>query len=496
MIDKNPILSCENLNKYFGPTHAVNNVSFTLNIGDIFGLVGENGAGKSTLINIIGGGCVPESGNLFYKGSEVKWKRSSDALKNKIAVVHQNPLLVSSLSAADNIFLGKELTKGIVVDEKEMLEKAKLLLKKYPLFSESNLDKLVSDLTLDERTILEILKAFSYEPDILILDEPTASLPKRASEILLKLITDLSKKNEMSFIYISHKLEEAIEICNRIMVMRNGEKIGILKKEEASRDLLIKMMINRDFAHFYPKKSEKIGNPILQIENLSLPEIKNINININEGEIVGLYGLTGAGMVEIALSIFGLKDFTEGVISINEEKLDKIKISDLIKRGVYLIPPDKHIFGLFNTFTVSENITIAHLAYLLPELVIYKKKEDMMAEEQANKFGVKFGRIDQLINELSGGNQQKIILTRWLFKECKLLILIDPTVGIDVGAKQDIYELLRNLTKDKKGVMIVSSDINETIGIADRIYTMRRGKITAELNKDSITQENILENIL
>lgn len=496
MIDKNPILSCENLNKHFGPTHAVNNISFTLNIGDIFGLVGENGAGKSTLINIIGGGCVPESGNLFYKGSEVKWKRSSDALKNKIAVVHQNPLLVSSLSAADNIFLGKELTRGIVVDEKEMLEKAKLLLKKYPLFSESNLDKLVSDLTLDERTILEILKAFSYEPDILILDEPTASLPKRASEILLKLITDLSKKNEMSFIYISHKLEEAIEICNRIMVMRNGEKIGILKKEEASRDLLIKMMINRDFAHFYPKKSEKIGNPILQIENLSLPEIKNININVNEGEIVGLYGLTGAGMVEIALSIFGLKDFTEGVISINEEKLDKIKISDLIKRGVYLIPPDKHIFGLFNTFTVSENITIAHLAYLLPELLIYKKKEDMMAEEQANKFGVKFEGVDQLINELSGGNQQKIILTRWLFKECKLLILIDPTVGIDVGAKQDIYELLRNLTKDKKGVMIVSSDINETIGIADRIYTMRRGKITAELNKDSITQENILENIL
>lgn len=496
MIDKNPILSCENLNKHFGPTHAVNNISFTLNIGDIFGLVGENGAGKSTLINIIGGGCVPESGNLFYKGSEVKWKRSSDALKNKIAVVHQNPLLVSSLSAADNIFLGKELTRGIVVDEKEMLEKAKLLLKKYPLFSESNLDKLVSDLTLDERTILEILKAFSYEPDILILDEPTASLPKRASEILLKLITDLSKKNEMSFIYISHKLEEAIGICNRIMVMRNGEKIGILKKEEASRDLLIKMMINRDFAHFYPKKSEKIGNPILQIENLSLPEIKNININVNEGEIVGLYGLTGAGMVEIALSIFGLKDFTEGVISINEEKLDKIKISDLIKRGVYLIPPDKHIFGLFNTFTVSENITIAHLAYLLPELLIYKKKEDMMAEEQANKFGVKFEGVDQLINELSGGNQQKIILTRWLFKECKLLILIDPTVGIDVGAKQDIYELLRNLTKDKKGVMIVSSDINETIGIADRIYTMRRGKITAELNKDSITQENILENIL
>ena len=490
------IFACNNLNKHFGATHAVNNISFTLNRGDIFGLVGENGAGKSTLIKIIGGECIPDSGNLFYKGSEVKWTKSFEALKNKISIVHQEPLLISSLNAANNIFLGKESTKGIFLNEEEVLKKTRLLLKKYPIYPELILDKQVDELSLDEKVIVEILKALSYEPDILILDEPTASLPKRTSEMLLKLLKDQGKEKNKTFIYISHKLEEAIEVCNKIMVMRNGKKIGILEKEEIDRNLLIKMMINQDLTQFYPKKSENIGNAVLQVENLSSKILKNINIKVKAGEIVGLYGLLGAGMNEIVLSVFGINDFKEGVIFVNGEKLHKVEVLGMINRGVYLIPPDKHKFSLFDSFTLCENITVAHLHDIFPKFLMSKNKENEIAENQAGKFNIKYKNINQLINELSGGNQQKIILARWLFKECNILILIDPTVGIDIGAKRDIYNLLRNLTKNKKGVLLVSSEINEIAGISDRIYTMRRGEITAELKKDQITQENILKNIL
>ena len=496
MKNKEPILACTKLNKSFGPTHAVDDISFTLNQGDIFGLVGENGAGKSTLIKIIGGECIPDSGNLFYKGSEVRWVKSFQALKNKIAIVHQEPLLVSSLSAADNIFLGKESTKGIFIDEEKILKKTRLLLKKYPIYPELILDEPVDSLLIDERVVIEILKALSYEPNILILDEPTASLPKKSSEVLLKLLKDQSKEKNITFIYISHKLEEAIEICNKIMVMRNGKKIGILDKEEIDRNLLIKMMINQDLTQFYPKKSENIGNTVLQVKNLVSEKLKNINIQVKEGEIVGLYGLLGAGMNEIALSIFGISDFEEGTLFVDGKKLHKVEVLDMINRGVYLIPPDKHKFSLFDSFTLDENITIAHLYEIFPQFLISKSEENKIAEKQAAKFNIKYRSINQLINELSGGNQQKIILARWLFKECNLLILVDPTVGIDIGAKREIYNLLRNLTNSKKGVLIVSSEINEIVGISDRIYTMRRGEITAELKKDEITQENILKNIL
>jgi len=496
MKNKEPILACTKLNKSFGPTHAVDDISFTLNQGDIFGLVGENGAGKSTLIKIIGGECIPDSGNLFYKGSEVRWVKSFQALKNKIAIVHQEPLLVSSLSAADNIFLGKESTKGTFIDEEKILKKTRLLLKKYPIYPELILDEPVDSLLIDERVVIEILKALSYEPNILILDEPTASLPKKSSEVLLKLLKDQSKEKNITFIYISHKLEEAIEICNKIMVMRNGKKIGILDKEEIDRNLLIKMMINQDLSQFYPKKSENIGNTVLQVKNLISEKLKNINIEVKEGEIVGLYGLLGAGMNEIALSIFGISDFEEGTLFVDGKKLHKVEVLDMINRGVYLIPPDKHKFSLFDSFTLDENITIAHLYKIFPQFLISKSKENKIAEKQAAKFNIKYRNTNQLINELSGGNQQKIILARWLFKECNLLILVDPTVGIDIGAKREIYNLLRNLTNSKKGVLIVSSEINEIVGISDRIYTMRRGEITAELKKDEITQENILKNIL
>ena len=496
MKNKEQILACIKLNKSFGPTHAVNDISFTLNQGDIFGLVGENGAGKSTLIKIIGGECIPDSGNLFYKGSEVKWTKSFQALENKIAIVHQEPLLVSSLSAMDNIFLGKESTKGIFIDEEKILKKTRLLLKKYPIYPELILDEPVDKLLIDERVIIEILKALSYEPNILILDEPTASLPKKSSEILLKLLKDQSKEKNITFIYISHKLEEAIELCNKIMVMRNGKKIGILGKEEIDKNLLIKMMINQDLTQFYPKKSENIGNTILQVENLSSETLKNVNIKVKEGEIVGLYGLLGAGMSEIALSIFGINDFKEGTLFVDGEKIHKVEVLDMINRGLYLIPPDKHKFSLFDSFTLGENITIAHLYEIFPKFLMSKSKENEIAEKQSGKFDIKYRNINQLIDELSGGNQQKIILARWLFKECNLLILVDPTVGIDIGAKREIYNLLRNLTNNKKGVLIVSSEINEIVGISDKIYTMRRGEITAELNKDEITQENILKNIL
>jgi ABC-type sugar transport system ATPase subunit len=297
------ILTCTKLNKSYGVTHAVDDVSFALKRSEIFGLVGENGAGKTTLIKIVGSECVIDSGKIIYKDSEVKWKKPFDALKNKIAIVHQFPLLVSSLNAGDNIFLGRESAKNTIVDEADILEKTRSLLEKYPIYPELNLDVKVEDLSLYEWEIIEILKAFSYEPDILILDEPTAILPGKISDALLKLLKKESRENNKTIIYISHKLDEAIELCDRIMVMRGGKKIGILKKEEANRNQIIKMMINQNLTEYFPKKSENIENTVLQVENLNTENLKNINIEVKAGEIVGLYGLLGAGMNEIALSI-------------------------------------------------------------------------------------------------------------------------------------------------------------------------------------------------
>ena len=496
MTTKEIIISTKNINKSFGATHAVVNLDINIEKGEIMGLVGENGAGKSTLIKLLGGEHTVDSGQIIYENMPVSWKSSAEALKKGIAIVHQHPLLVSSLGAAENIFLGKEFVQGFFVDNPKGIEEATKLIKQYPIYADLDLEKPAREMSAGEKEVVEILKALSYEPEILILDEPTASLPKDETETLLKLLTEINRTKHITIIYISHKLEEAFEICNKITVMRNGKNIGTLAKDNFDKDKLVKMMINQDISEFYPDKTTKTGKILLEAHNLNTNILRDVSINVREGEILGLYGLMGAGMTELVESIYGLRTLKSGKISVNSKAIEHPQVEMMIRNGVFLIPADRHQYGLFPSFTVSENITIAHLFSLFQEFLIKRSRENQAATEQAKRVNLKYADINQSVMELSGGNQQKTIVARWLLQECGILIVDDPTVGIDIGAKRDIYKILRELTSRNKGIIFISSEINEIIGMADRIYTMRRGKITAELKQEDINQENILKNIL
>ncbi len=493
------ILECKNLCKKFDATIAVNNLSFSINQGDILGLVGENGAGKSTLIKMLGGEYAPNGGQLFYLGKEVEWKNTHEALSKGIGIVHQHPLLVESFTAEENIFLGKEVVKNKLIDNRQIHEQADEVKKVYSIYPNLNLKQRVSEMSAGEKQVVELLKIFSYEPNILILDEPTASLPKEEAERLLQLILELSEERNLTVVYISHKLEETFRICNRILVMRNGENVGLLDKKDFDKDKLIRLMINYDLKEFYPAKARSRGEKILEIKELCSLALKNINLEVYAGEIVGLYGLMGAGMSDLAKTLFGLKKFSSGSIKLggkNWEEIYSVNVRQMVNKGVYLIPEDRLRYGLVSTFNIRENASLAHLHHHFPEILIHTKKETNLVSGELKKIRVKYSDIEQGIDELSGGNQQKVIVSRWLLRECNILIVDDPTVGIDIGAKRDIYNLLRELTGNGKAVIFVSSELNEIIGMADRIYTMRDGKITAELKADRINQQNVLENIL
>ena len=496
-MNENIILSGTELCKQFGATVAINNISFSLEKGDFLGLVGENGAGKTTLIKVLGGEYKPDRGKIIYKGRETNWDTSSQALRKGIGIVHQHPLYISEFTAEENIFLGKEYIKNFLLDDKSLSEKANSLLKQFPIYPNLNLKEKIENMSPGEREIVEILKILSYDPDILILDEPTASLSKNESERLFNSLRYLNKKKLLTIIYISHKLDETIDLCSKIMVMRNGENMGSINKNQFDKGSIIKLMINQDIQKFYPDKSDKANSTIIEVKNLTTEKIKDINLHVKEGEIVGLYGLMGAGMSNVIKCIFGVETFSEGVINIqNRKEFHKTNITEMVNEGIYLIPGDRHKYGIFPSFNIRENTTIAHLKYLFHGLILNNNSESKIAHNELSKFHVKYADLNQRLDEISGGNQQKIIIIRWLMRDCKLLIVNDPTVGIDIGTKKDIYNLLRELTKKGKGIIFFSSEINEIIGMSDRVYTMREGKITAEFYGEEITQKNILESIL
>ncbi len=494
------ILEGLGLRKVFGATVAVDDLSFILNKGDVLGLVGENGAGKSTLVKILGGEYTLDKGRIIYKGKEVKWQGPHHALKEGIGIVHQHPLLIPDFNVKENIFLGKEYGR-FLIDNRKIEKVTRELIERYPIYLNLDLEKNVGEMLASERAVTELLKILSYEPEILILDEPTSTLPREETDALLMLLKRVNEEKNITIIYISHKLEEVFDLCNKVMVMRNGRNVGILDRNEFDRQKVVQMMINYDISEFYPRKAKSVGNILLEVKNLNSPKLKDVNITVRAGEIVGLYGLMGMGMREVLESIFGLNDSATGKMFFNwgdQEgiSLSNISTSNLIDRGVYLIPGDKDRYGLIPVFNVRENTTIAHLPYLCPELLIDIKKEQELTKRALEAISTKYGSTEQGIDELSGGNQQKVLVARWLLKDCNVLLLDDPTVGIDVGAKRDIYNLLRELTSQGKGILIVSSELNEIIGMSDRIYTMRSGTITGELVGKEINQETILEKII
>ncbi len=485
------LLRMENISKRYPGVLALDDVSFELEKGEVHCLVGENGAGKSTLMKILSGALNKDAGKILIEDKEVNYNTPSEAQKLGIGIIYQDFKLIPELTAADNIFLGSEILKSSFsfLDKKKMNELAQKALKE--LGEEIPADVPVNKLSVAQRQMIEIAKATQRNIRILAMDEPTASLTASEMENLFNVIRKL-KSEGVGIIYISHRLEEIFEIGDRVTVMRDGKKISTSAAGITNIGDIIRQMVGRELADEFPKHTAVIGNEILSLENINCGKLKGINLKLHKGEVLGLAGLVGAGRSEVARVIFGADKIENGKI-IFEGKEQKFKSpKDAINSGIALLTEDRNLYGLFMERSIRENVSISNLSPLMNGLFIDRAEEKKAVENYFRQLQIKAPTQETRVENLSGGNRQKVVLARWLHTNSKIIIFDEPTAGIDVGVKFEIYNLINKLVEDGIGVIVISSELPELIGISDRIIVMCEGKITGELEKKDFSQEKIL----
>lgn len=498
-----PILEMRNISKEFPGVKALDNVSFTVAKGEIHCLVGENGAGKSTLMKVLSG-VYPfgtYNGDILLNGTQQQFRHISDSEKAGIAIIYQELALIPEMTVYENIFLGHEIKKNNVVDWNETIKQAGEMLQKVKL--DINSATKVKDLGIGKQQLIEIAKALSKNVKLLILDEPTSSLNEKDSENLLQLLRDL-KDQGVTSIMISHKLKEVISIADTVTVIRDGKTICTLiaAKGEISENVLIKNMVGREINNIYPpKKHTPSQEVVLEVRNwnarnpaLGRDILKDVNIKVNRGEIVGLAGLIGSGRTELALSIFGnpAKYQVQGDLYIQGEKRSFSHPEEAIRAGLSYVSEDRKGNGLILIQDVKQNITLANLKELTTRLVVNNNAEIQVANKYKTDLNIKTPTVEQKVSNLSGGNQQKVSLGKWLFAKPNILILDEPTRGIDVGAKYEIYTIMRDLVQKGMSIVMISSELPEVLGMSDRIYIVASGKIAGELSAQEATQEKIM----
>lgn len=482
--------------KEFPGVVALDNIDFSLEEGEIHGLVGENGAGKSTLINILAGVFQQTSGELRLFGKPVKLSSPSDALHRGIGVVYQDTVLDPFFTAEENIWLGREPSRLSVLKGREIKSDTKRLCDKYGIVVPLGIP--VGTLSVAKQKMVEILRALSMNSKVLVLDEPTASITQSDTDNLFEILKNL-KKSGISIIFVSHHLDEVFNLCDRISVLRNGCYEGTFASSELSTRDLIKLMTNRDLVDQYPKRASEIGEEILKVSNLNVARfgLKDISFEVKRGEIVGFFGMVGSGRTELMKSIFGAHEIDSGEITINNEKIRIKGPSKAMRAGVYLCPEDRRREGVVQDMSVIDNLTSPFLGTLTRLGVINSRESRARAGKVSSELKIKAPSLKTIISHLSGGNQQKVVLGKWLLgPESRVFIFDEPTQGIDVGAKSEFYRIMQEIAKKGCGVLFVSSDIRELLGIADRIYVMRLGRITAEFKRGEYDQHSILENAL
>ena len=489
------ILSIKNVTKRFPGVVALKDVSFDVNQGEIHALVGENGAGKSTLIKILSGVNSLEEGELFLHGEPVKFAKPVEAIEKGISVVHQEIKLVNTLSVAENIFIGRPtLNKLGLLDRRELNKKARELLDSIgaDIIDEK---EIVRRLSIAEQQMVEICKALSYNSEVIIMDEPSATLTSKELTLLFEILKRL-KKMGITVIYISHRLEEIFEICDRVTVLRDGQHIHTGDVADVDRKKLISMMVGRELENEYPKEIFERGEPILEVKNLNRPGVlKDINFTLYKGEVLGFAGLVGSGRTELARTIFGA-DYNKhitGEVVIKGEQVSISKVQDATNRGVALIPEDRKTQGLVLGMTVKENISMANIKRVKTKGFLSKSKEKVLAKDYIKALRIATPDENRQVRNLSGGNQQKVVIAKWLAADSEIMILDEPTRGVDVGARAEIYKLLNSFVKEGKAVIMISSDMPEVIGMSDRILVFREGSIVGEFSRDEVTQEKILD---
>ena len=499
-----PILEMQHITKEFPGVKALNNVSFQVNKAEIHCIVGENGAGKSTLMKVLSG-VYPYgnySGDILFEGKTQKFNGISDSERVGIAIIYQELALVPEMTVYENIFLGHEIRNGLRIDWNETIVRATKMLEKVKL--DINPAMKVNELGVGKRQLVEIAKSLSRDVKLLILDEPTAALNEDDSENLLALIRDL-KNQGVSCVLISHKLKEVIAIADSVTVLRDGQTICTLDahKGEVSEHILIKQMVGREIENIYPqRKKRNFGDTVLEAKDwnayspaLGRTLLHNVNFHIRKGEIVGFAGLMGSGRTELALSIFGnaANYKLSGQLFLNGKARKFNQPSEAIKAGLAYVSEDRKGNGLILMQDVKQNITLANLDAIAKNGIVDSNAEVKVATEYKKSLNIKTPTIEQKVGNLSGGNQQKVSLGKWLFVKPNILILDEPTRGIDVGAKFEIYTLMNQLVEDGLSIIMISSELPEVLGMSDRIYIVSAGKITGELLREDATQEKIMQ---
>lgn len=484
------MLEMKNIHKQFPGVYALKDINFQLKRGEVHALLGENGAGKSTLMKVLGGIYSADQGEIVIEGQTMQINNVLDAQRNGIAIIHQELVLVSHMTVAENIFLGREPKKAGFVDKERMNQETQRLLDVYDMEFEA--DTPVKKLSIAQQQMVEIVKAISFHSKILVMDEPTSSISDREVSFLFETMRTLTKKG-VGIIYISHKMSELEEICDRVTVMRDGTYVGTKEVQKTNKDHLIAMMVGRELDQYYTRDYHRSQEVILKCENISDGRtVEGVSFELCKGEILGFAGLVGAGRSEVMKCIFGLTKNYTGNICLRGKKTNIQSPVQAMKLGIALVPEDRKLEGIYGVQSVRYNSTIEILSQFIRWIHVDSKKEAEITQRYMDMMSTKTPSKEQRIENLSGGNQQKVMIGRWLATKPDILILDEPTRGVDVGAKAEIYSIMNELVKTGMSVIMVSSEMPEIINMSDRIYVMANGRVKGCLDHVEVTQEKIM----
>ena len=492
------ILTMKDIDKSFPGVHALDHVNFEVKRGEVHALMGENGAGKSTLMKVLTGIYQKDSGTITYQGKETEFHNTREAQDAGVVIVHQELNMIGDLTVAQNIFIGREPKKGIRVDDKKMIEDSK------KLFQDLNIEidprEKMSNLTVGKQQMCEIAKAISHKAEVIIFDEPSAALTEKEIADLFEIIKDLRKKG-LGIVYISHRMDEIKVITDRVTVMRDGGYVGTLITAESSKEDIINMMVGR-VIYEDPKEHSMVAPDapvVLKVEHLNAGKmVQDVSFELHKGEILGFSGLMGAGRTETARALFGADPKQSGTISIMDKsgQLREVTINspqDAVKYGIGYLSEDRRRYGVVVQKSVTENTTLATMEEFCNGFFINKSKEKKVTEKYVKELATKTPTTDQLVVNLSGGNQQKVVIAKWLTRDSEILIFDEPTRGIDVGAKNEIYKLMSKLAAEGKSIIMISSEMTEILRMSDRIIIMCEGKVTGNIDISEATQERIMD---
>ncbi|MCR5791119.1 MAG: sugar ABC transporter ATP-binding protein [Lachnospiraceae bacterium] len=487
------ILVMEDIDKSFPGVHALDHVHFDVRCGEVHALMGENGAGKSTLMKVLTGIYSKDSGKITFEGREIEFHNTREAQDAGIVIVHQELNMVGDLTVAQNIFIGREFMKGFRIDDKKMIEESNKLFDELKIQIDPKAK--MSDLTVGKQQMCEIAKAISHQAKVIVFDEPSAALTEKEIEDLFTIIRDLRDKG-MAIVYISHRMDEIKVITDRVTVMRDGGYVGTLITNDCTKEDIINMMVGR-VIYEDPKTESHVpadAPVVLKVEHLNAGRmVQDVSFELRKGEILGFSGLMGAGRTETARALFGADPKTSGDIYVNGQKVTINSPQDAVKYGIGYLSEDRKRYGIVVQKSIIENSTLATLEKYMKGAFIDKAEEEKITQKYIDELSTKTPSADTLVVNLSGGNQQKVVIAKWLVRNCDILIFDEPTRGIDVGAKNEIYKLMNRLAEEGKSIIMISSEMTEILRMSDRIVVMCEGKKTGELDIAEATQEKIMD---